>query len=232
MKKLYDSIAEIISDNYYFFILYSLFLAIGAAWLLIFEKGQLVRMLGEYHGSFLDGVFIFFTNIGEGTYFAFFLLIAGFFSVRYLIFGLFSFLGAGAVVQIMKYFIDAPRPKEFFWNVNDLSFVEGIEVYSWNSMPSGHTATGFVIFLFFALLIVNMRLGVLFFIFAFLVAFSRVYLVQHFFVDIYVGSIIGTLSALFFYHVFFKTEFSKKSKFLNYSLKSKLFKSKMPDSIT
>ncbi len=229
MKKLYKSVNAIIAENYYFFVLYSLFLAIGAVWLLIYEKGQLVRMLGKYHGSFLDSVFIFFTNIGDGTYFAFALLIAGFFSLRYLVYGLSSFLGSGAMVQIVKFFIDSPRPKEFFWNVKDLSFVEGVEVYSWNSMPSGHTASGFVISIFFALLLTNKRLGVIFFTFATMVAFSRVYLVQHFFVDIYVGSIIGSLSALLFYHVFFKTDFSKNSKFLNYSLKNKLFKPKISD---
>jgi membrane-associated phospholipid phosphatase len=39
-----------------------------------------------------------------------------------------------------------------------------------------------------------------------LTAFSRVYLSQHFIMDIYAGSIIGTLTAIGFYYLFYSRE--------------------------
>lgn len=218
MKKIYLSITEIINENAPFFILYTLFLAIGASWLLIYDKGQCVLMINGIHNVVYDQIFIFFTEAGDGKYFAIVIVIAGVLSLRYLFFGLTAFLTSGIMVQLLKALIDSPRPKSFFDGAVELSLVPGIDVHSWNSMPSGHAASGFVIFLFFALLIKDKRWSALMFVFALLVGISRIYLVQHFFVDVYFGSVIGVISALFMYSLFFKHPRLKDSKFLNYSV--------------
>ncbi|MCO5250248.1 MAG: phosphatase PAP2 family protein [Candidatus Kapabacteria bacterium] len=223
MKKLYLSISETINENAPFFILYTLFLAIGAAWLIIYDKGQCVLMINSYHNHIYDQIFIYFTEAGDGKYFAIVLLIAGVIGLRYMFFGLAAYLTAGIVVQILKALIDSPRPKGFFIGVTELSLVPGIDVHSWNSMPSGHTATGFVIFLFFALLIKDKRWSGIMFVLALMVGISRIYLVQHFFVDVYFGSIIGVLATLLIYSILFKNPALQDSKFLNYSIFNKYF---------
>jgi membrane-associated phospholipid phosphatase len=223
MKKLYLTISEIINENAPFFILYTLFLAIGASWLLIYDKGQCVLMINEYHNVVYDQIFIFFTEAGDGKYFAIVLVIAGVLSLRYLFFGLTAFLTSGLIVQALKALIDTPRPKSFFDGAVELSLVPGIDVHSWNSMPSGHTASGFVIFLFFALIIKDKRWSALMFAFALLVGISRIYLTQHFFVDVYFGSVIGVIAALLMYSLFFKNSYLQNSKFLNYSIFDKYF---------
>ncbi len=223
MKKLYLTISETVNENAPFFILYTLFLAIGASWLIIYDKGQCVLMINSYHNLVYDKIFIFFTEAGDGKYFAIVLLIAGVIGLRYLFFGLTAFLTAGIIVRFFKAIIDSPRPKGFFDGVTELSLVPGIDVHSWNSMPSGHTATGFAIFLFFALLIKDKRWSGIMFVFALMVGISRVYLVQHFFVDVYFGSIIGVLATLLMYSIFFKNPILENSKFLNYSIFNKYF---------
>jgi len=61
-------------------------------------------------------------------------------------------------------------------------------------------------------------LGLLFFLMAFLVSISRIYLLQHFFVDTYFGAIIGVVTTLICYHLFERSEKLTGNKVLNSSL--------------
>lgn len=218
MIKLFHSLAEIVKSHKPFFILYATFLFGGAIWLLIYDKGDMVLMMNELHGGIGDSIFIIFSNAGEGQYFAIVIVLFGLFRFRNFFFGLTAFLGSGIVVQILKALFNNARPKSFFEDIADLSFVAGVNVHSWYSMPSGHSASGFVIFLFFAFMIKDKRWSALMFLLALMVGLSRVYLVQHFFVDIYFGSMIGTLSALYFYYLFFVSDKLKNNTFLDKSL--------------
>jgi membrane-associated phospholipid phosphatase len=74
------------------------------------------------------------------------------------------------------------------------------------SFPSGHATSAFAIFLAVALISGNRYVKVLCFIFACLVAFSRVYLSQHFLIDIIAGSMIGCIGTLAVYELFYKTD--------------------------
>lgn len=68
------------------------------------------------------------------------------------------------------------------------------------SFPSGHTSASFavstVIFLF------DKKLGILTYIFSFLIGFSRLYLYVHYPSDVFCGAVIGILSALLSMKVF------------------------------
>jgi membrane-associated phospholipid phosphatase len=63
------------------------------------------------------------------------------------------------------------------------------------SFPSGHTCTAFCLFCFLAFILTPRYkwLGLVFFILAMAVGYSRIYLAAHFFLDVYVGSIIGVI---------------------------------------
>ncbi|MCA1759425.1 MAG: phosphatase PAP2 family protein, partial [Bacteroidales bacterium] len=70
------------------------------------------------------------------------------------------------------------------------------------SFPSGHTATAFSVFLMLALITKNRWGKLALFFGAVVVAYSRVYISQHFLVDITAGSIISVLlMVLSFYWV-------------------------------
>jgi membrane-associated phospholipid phosphatase len=102
-----------------------------------------------------------------------------------------------------------PRPAEFF---KDIPFYEipGIELHHWGSFPSGHTTTAFMLASFFYLVlpkkikIHSLVMGI-----AFLVGFSRVYLMQHFLMDVWVGALLGIFSSLISYFIVLNV-FSKK----------------------
>ena len=100
---------------------------------------------------------------------------------------------ASLLTQLLKraVFDDYVRPKKFFEGVYDLYFVPGVDNHLYYSFPSGHTTCAFSLYFALALLVNNKLYKFLLFIIALLVGYSRVYLSQHFFMDIYAGSIIG-----------------------------------------
>jgi len=63
------------------------------------------------------------------------------------------------------------------------------------SFPSGHTAAAFCLFTFLAFILTPRYkwLGIVFFILAMLVGYSRLYLAAHFFHDVYFGSLFAVL---------------------------------------
>lgn len=98
-------------------------------------------------------------------------------------------------------------------------------MYSQNSFPSGHSTSAFC--LFFCLCIISPKVWqkIFFFCLAILIGFSRVYLSQHFFEDIYVGSIIGVgfSFTIFYIHFLLLPKFSFKLTKLEQSI-TKVFK--------
>ncbi len=99
------------------------------------------------------------------------------------------------LTQWIKYQVDAPRPISVFGKETWLRHLDNWALLHNNSFPSGHTTGAFSLMCFLACAI-HLRyryLGLLFFVLALMVGYARVYLAAHFFLDVYVGSIIGTL---------------------------------------
>ncbi len=96
------------------------------------------------------------------------------------------------------------RPAKYFelFENYKLHLVEGVKIHSLQSFPSGHTATAFSIFLTLALITKNHVLKLFCFVIAVLVAYSRVYLSQHFFVDIAAGTVIGVVFIVLAFYYF------------------------------
>jgi membrane-associated phospholipid phosphatase len=122
-------------------------------------------------------------------------LVATFKNFKYAIIGLATYAISGLVTQILKrnVFSEFKRPTV---NIDNLRMIPELFEYEQNqnfSFPSGHTTVAFSIFIFMTLIVKNRNWGILFGILACLVAYSRVYLSQHYFIDIMVGSIIGSL---------------------------------------
>ena len=195
---------EVFRKNYLFFISFVLYLFIGAWILIVFQKGEFELLVNHHYSAFGDFFFKYFTNVGDGVFYVIIALIYFVYNRKLGFIALGSFLATGLVAQVLKrlVFTASPRPAAFFEDKVILHFVQGVDIHYSNSFPSGHSTTAFSVFFLMALFAKNKKLGLLFFFLAVLAAFSRVYLLQHFFVDTYFGAIIGITITLIIYLIF------------------------------
>jgi membrane-associated phospholipid phosphatase len=115
-----------------------------------------------------------------------------------------SYIFSTVIVQFLKLvvFKDALRPLAYFkgqghaWHL-----VQNLLINEYNSMPSGHTSAAWFMCFWISLVAQKPILTVLIIFYAMLVAYSRVYLFQHFPVDTAVGAMIGTGVSLLVYYV-------------------------------
>ncbi len=193
-----------IRANPWFFIPYLIFLLGGALALMQWPSGYWVLRLYKMHISEADLFFRYATKLGE--------LIPFLLALLWLLFKqekskAFSLLGLAILVASSSYalktFFAQPRPLNFFREATppiELMPVNGIDLHEGlTSFPSGHTMAAFALFTLLALFSKKKKTGILFFFLALLVALSRIYLSQHFFKDVYAGSIAGTFLAILIY---------------------------------
>ncbi len=195
--------------------IYVFVLAVLGYILLTNGKVQIHKALNTNVGNiYIDTFFKYITYLGDGLVAFFIACIFLFINMRVSIYILISYLGAAIVSYILKHVVynDIYRPHstfEYFLH-EKLNEVEGVDIASFHSFPSGHALSAFA--LFFCLLFVTkqQRFKVMFFLLAFIASFSRIYLSQHWLIDVYVGSIIGVSFSLFFYTVFYHTSYFQK----------------------
>ena len=195
---------KIIRDNRAFITIYFILLATGIVICIVYPKGDIHLFLNQFHCKFCDFVFKYLTYIGDGLYTIAVVVVLLFIRFRYALMVLASYLSSGIVAQVIKRFLfpDLPRPALFFKDIAELYLVPGVNLHHHHSFPSGHSASAFALIITFALIIRNKWIGLLLLILACGVAYSRIYISQHFLVDILTGSLLGFLAALIFYWYF------------------------------
>ncbi len=158
------------------------------------EQNELHLWFNQFHNPFFDQVFKYVTHLAEGLVIGFMVFIVLIYKVRYAIAGFFGIVTSGMITQFLKrlVFDDHFRPSKVFDGLVNLHFVDGVSLHKAFSFPSGHSAAAFALFLFLAFTVRKRKLELLCYAIALITAFSRVYLSQHFFEDIVVGSIVGT----------------------------------------
>lgn len=190
---------EILQQTRIFLILFVFYLLIPGFTLLATAKGEFEIWLNSFHTTYFDNFFYWVTYFGDGFFAALVLVcIVLFVNIRKGLIITIILLTVSAVTQIFKLFVfpRCERPLAFFKDTIELHFVPGLEIHSSNSFPSGHTTQAFCMFFLFSFFVTNKSYQYLFFVIASLAAISRVYLLQHFLMDIYVGAIIGTIGSL------------------------------------
>lgn len=204
MNKSYDKTSTwiLIRKNAAFFYPYAITLIIALGILLRFKKDTIHLYLNQLNTPFQDVFFAYFTWLGDGIFAVIVALIIFLFRFRYGIMLFFGFTLSGIMVQIMKkwIFVNHIRPYRYFGDEVSLHLIEGAKLYKNNSFPSGHTTTAFALFLGIALFSNNKWIKILCLIIAWLVGYSRVYLSQHFLVDITAGSLLGIFFSMLAYH--------------------------------
>lgn len=122
---------------------------------------------------------------------------------------LFIFLSvvvSGICILVIKFIAARYRPGMLF--AHKLYGFSWFHIgYSYNSFPSGHSATAFSAFVGLSLLFPKYKL--LFYFFAIIVAISRVIVSAHYLSDIMFGSLIGAVTAVIFYKKLMERESTK-----------------------
>lgn len=170
----------------------------AAVFLLANGKAAAFISLNSYHPFLLNIFFINYTFMGDGI-FALCLVAVMFFYLKKKNQGfalLYSFLISGLAVQVIKNLISAPRPRLFFEQGQYLFFMDGISLANNSSFPSGHTATAFAIATVFVMMLKNKNWQWLILPAALLAGYSRIYLAQHFLLDVIIGAILGSVSGI------------------------------------
>jgi membrane-associated phospholipid phosphatase len=168
---------------------------------LAFNKGEVEYFVNQHYTTYFNYFFSITTHYGDGMFAAIALLsIILFVSVRDGLSITAMSLLLSAVVQSMKHlwFGDLVRPKLFLKDL-PLNFVPGIEIHSFNSFPSGHTAQAFLLSFIFCQLFKSNVYTLIFFMLALFTAMSRVYLLQHFVVDVYAGAIAALVCSIIYW---------------------------------
>jgi len=193
-----NRLSEIVRRQSLFFLLCCCWWLAAGGLVLRFSRDQLFFAVNGYHNHFLDRVMPLTTYMGNGWAFVLLLLlILAFRKYRLFLKGALIFGFSSLLAQLLKHLCHAPRPLAYYHgHDNLLHMVTGVRVYSWFSFPSGHTTTAFALFCFLALQIRQKGWAVLFFMLALVTAWSRIYLAEHFFADVYAGSLAGVFSTL------------------------------------
>lgn len=180
---------------------YLMFLFFGIAVLLLYRKTDIHIFINKLNSPFFDFFFKYMTEFGAFVLIAPIIIIQAFIRFRFALIAVASSIVATVITQILKRFVwyDSPRPKVVFQDLYNLHLVENVKLHSSHSFPSGHTAGAFALFVVLALVNKRPVYQFLFLMMAVLVGYSRMYLSQHFMIDVVVGSAVGTLSAFLCY---------------------------------
>ena len=192
--------------------------------LLVISKAELHLILCQPHTVFLDSLVPVYTNLVNWLPYLVVLLLL-FYRAGWATYLASNLLLSTLIVQPIKHIVHAPRPLTWFAeHMPDVSLplVEGVRMNYWLSFPSGHTTTFFVLFFTLSIILCaeNIKgkniLSFICFLCASFGAYTRIYLSQHFALDIFAGILIAVFSTLsLYYFLVLKT---KNTRFWNWNV--------------
>jgi len=187
----------VIYENRTFFALQGLLLAFGAYPFFGLAQVALFLRFNSLHNPILDRVCSLMTFLGSGVAYAAFMGVLVLFRqrIRVLLIGMSGFGLVSLVVQVMKHVIyaDCLRPLALIPTHIPVHVVEGITQHLRFSFPSGHAATIFTMVCCIQLLMPKkiFWLSIVLLLIATFVSYTRIYLAQHFYSDVYIGAWVG-----------------------------------------
>jgi membrane-associated phospholipid phosphatase len=180
------------------FLIPYLFFALSAiVFLIIFEKGKEVLLINSFSNSMADRFFLIITDVGLGGFAVIIALLMLVYSFKWSFLTLLSLAGTGILTFTFKriLFLSETRPLHYFYYADFTRFIHDAPLIYYNSFPSGHTMTIFAFCFILSWLSGNVRAGIVLFFLALTVGLSRIYLLQHFGIDVLAGSVLGILAA-------------------------------------
>lgn len=204
--------------NPYFFIPFVLWCIAGAFLLWQFDTRTLFAFINQHYHPFSDVVMVWITRLGEGLTLVIIGLLLFYFkpfrNPWFFFSAIFCTLIPSLITQLLKYQIGASRPMVVYENQPWVHHLQSWALLHNNSFPSGHTTGAFSFFCMLACVLpARHRAWALFlFFFALATGYSRVYLAAHFFADVYVGSIIGTVVSFMICVLIYYIRYRKQQK--------------------
>lgn len=163
--------------------------------LLLTEKVMPSLWLNAWHSAWGDTFFASITALGSG-YIYIPLLLWLLYKDKALALAFALSIGLQALIVYglkTMVFEEVMRPAASIPQFEQLKLVAGVDLHRLYSFPSGHSQTAFLSASFMAASIGRKSWGIAIFMMASLIAISRVYIFQHFFIDIWFGSAIGLI---------------------------------------
>ncbi len=194
---------SLLKQNQVFFLTYLFLLSASLIILALYSQTDLFLAINHHGSDLLDGFFLAWTWLGNGLTMIVsgvaFLLV----KFRYSIMVLMAYAYTSLSVQLLKRVFDAPRPVQFFQGEKNIRLVPGLEMHHWHSFPSGHAVTAFALATVLAFMVPPRykRYTWILAVAAAGAAYSRVYLAQHFVLDIVAGSVLGVFMSFHLIHV-------------------------------
>jgi membrane-associated phospholipid phosphatase len=198
------TIQSVYKENRSFFLAYFLILALAFFIIFAHSKADGFILLNYYHTPFLDFTFEGITLLGDGFFSVAFCLVLFLVKKRYLSFIIFiSFATSGIAAQVLKAFISEARPALLLEKSGYPYFIENVTLHNFHSFPSGHSATIFALVSIIAFANRDKKYAIPLLLLGALVGYSRMYLGQHFMVDVTVGSLIGIIFSIISWMIFY-----------------------------
>ena len=195
----------IITSNKLFFISFLLLTAFASFVCIYFSKADGFYFLNPYHTKWLDYFFTYFTFLGDGITCVVIGLIFFFFKRKLIsLLVLSSYVLSGIIAQTLKYFIVEARPAVFLKDTTYNYFINDVTLHNYHSFPSGHSTSIFAVATVLALSYKNKWVRLLLLIIAAGVGYSRIYLGQHFCIDVLSGALIGVVSGIICRMIWYK----------------------------
>lgn len=180
-----------------FFIPYLILMAACIVVKLLFTKEQIYFGVNSIYSDFGDFIAPYITDLGNGWTIIAISAVLVLFNYRTAFLMATTYAITSLSVQIVKYIADADRPTLLYHDkLKMMHLVKGVYTLQFYSFPSGHTVTAFSTGLLVTYLVKNKNWGWFLFVVAVAVGYSRMYLSQHFFEDVTVGSALGIVLAV------------------------------------
>lgn len=171
-----------------------------------YDKGMSVLWFNEQRTVFFDYFFMWATKLGEPIIIVIVSGILMYSNWRKGVLLAGSLVLNTIIVQLLKRQVFSGHMRPIYYLKDQLSLIEGLDVHSNFSFPSGHTTGGFTLFFMLVLLIKNQTAKISFMFLGVLVAISRVYLSQHFLEDVFAASVLASFTCLIYYISFSKSK--------------------------
>jgi membrane-associated phospholipid phosphatase len=212
-------------ENPWFTIPVLLFFAASLGIVYTIPYGEELFFFNNMRQEPLNTFFKFFSQLGEGTVYYVSIVLALFVRFRTALIVALMGLSILPLSFVLKDQIGTERPMTYMVDQgrqSELVFIPDVKLNAGRtSFPSGHTMSAFAFYGFLAMLLRRKEqwLGCILAYTAILVGIARIFLVQHFLLDVLGGALLGLVVAWAFYRLH-ESGFMKEIKFLDRGLKN------------
>jgi len=163
-----------------------------------YGKENAFLLLNTDLGPVADQFFRYCTYAGDGIIWVPVTLLILIFRRKYWILAFAAIIISTLIAQLSKniFFKGLPRPSLAITDSSLFHSVASVDLHTMNSFPSGHTTTAFTVFLIACFFIDRKWIVPVGLFYALLAAYSRIYLAQHFPIDLAGGMLSATITII------------------------------------